>query len=69
MLTIKARRVSEGIKKTCVSKDGDNIYVDVKIVIGEIYIDQKGQRYPQVRMLGLRKVEAPEDEFVVDEFF
>ena len=69
MLTIKARRVSEGIKKTCVSRDGDNIYVDVKFEIGEVYVDEKGQRYPQVRMLGLRKVDAPEDEFVVGEFF
>ena len=69
MLTIKARRVSEGIKKTCVSKDGDNIYVDVKFEIGEIYVDDQGQRYPQLRMLGLQKVDSPEDEFVVDEFF
>ena len=69
MLTIKARRVSEGIKRTCVSKDGDNIYVDVKFVIGEIYVDDQGQKYPQIKMLGLRKVNAPEDEFVVDEFF
>ena len=69
MLTIKARRVSDGIKKTCVSKDGDNIYVDIEFEIGEIYVDENGQRYPQIRMLGLRKVDAPEDEFVVDEFF
>ena len=69
MLTIKARKVSNGIKKTCVSRDGNNIYVDVKFEIGEIYVDEKGQRYPQVKMLGLRKVDAPEDEFVVGEFF
>ena len=69
MLMIKARRVSEGVKKTCVSKDGDNIYVDVKFEIAKIYVDENGQRYPQVRMLGLRKVDSPEDEFVVDEFF
>ena len=69
MLTIKARRVSEGIRKACVSKDGCNIYVDVKFEIGEIYVDKNGQRYPQIRMIGLRKVDSPEDEFVVDEFF
>ena len=69
MLTIKARRVSEGVKKTCVSKDGDNIYVNVKFGIAEIYVDEQGRRYPQIRMLGLRKVDSPEDEFVVGEFF
>ena len=69
MLTIKARRLTEGVKKTCVSKDGDYIYVDVKFQIGEIYIDENGQRYPQVRMLGLRKVDGPEDDDVVGEFF
>ena len=69
MLTIKARKVTEGIKRTCVSKDGDNIYVDIKFEISEIYVDEKGQRYPQLRMLGLRKVDAPEDEFVVSENF
>ena len=69
MLTIKAKRVSESLKKTCVSKDSDNIYVDVKFEISEIYVNEQGARYPQIRMLGLKKVESPEDEFVVDEFF
>ena len=69
MLTIKARRVTEGIKRTCVSKDGDNIYVDVKFEIGEVYVDEKGQKYPQLRMLGLKKVDAPEDEIVDSEYF
>ena len=69
MLTIKARKVSESLKKTCVSKDFDNIYVDVKFEIAEVYVDENGSRYPQVRMLGLRKVDSPLDEFVVTEDF
>ena len=69
MLTVKARRVSESLKKSCVSKDGDNIYVDIKFEIAEIYVDENGSRYPQIRMLGLKKVECPVDEFVVTEFF
>ena len=69
MLTIKAGRVSESVRKSCTSKDGDSIYVDIKFEITEMYIDENGQRYPQIRMLGLRKVEAPEDEFEVTENF
>ena len=69
MLTIKAGKVSESIRKSCTSKDGDNIYVDIKFGITEMYIDENEQRYPQVRMLGLRRVEAPEDEFEVTENF
>ena len=69
MLTIKARRVSDGIKRTCVSKDGDNIYVDVKFGISEVYVDENGQRYPQIRMMGLRKVDSPVDVSEVTEFF
>ena len=69
MLTIKAKRVSDSLKRDCVSKDSDNIYVDVKFEISEIYVDEKEQRYPQVRMLGLKKVESPVDEFVVTEHF
>ena len=69
MLTIKARRVSDQVKKTCVSKDGDNIYVDIKFEISKVYVDENKQRFPQMRMLGLRKVEAQEDIFVVTEHF
>ena len=69
MLTIKARKVSESLKKSCVSKDGDNIYVDVKFEMAEIYVDKKGSRYPQVRMLGLKKVDSLIEEFVVTEHF
>ena len=54
MLTVKARRVSESLKKNCVSKDGDNIYVDIKFEIPEVYVDEHGARYPQLRMLGLQ---------------
>ena len=69
MLTIKAKKVTDSIKRTCMPKDGDNIYVDIKFAIGEIYVDGMGQRYPQLKMLGLRKVDGPEDEFVVSENF
>ena len=69
MLTIKARKVSDSLKRECVSKDGDNIYVDTKFEIGEVYVDEDGARYPQIRMLGLRKVESPVDEFVITEIF
>ena len=69
MLTIKARKVSETVRKSCISKDGDYIYVDIKFGISDVYIDESGSRHPQIRMLGLRKVEAPVDEFEVTEFF
>ena len=67
MLTIKAKKVSDSLKRDCVSKD--NIYVDVKFEIGEVYVDEHGARYPQIRMLGRKKVEGPVDEFVVTEHF
>lgn len=69
MLTIKAQRVSESVRKSCTSKDGDYIYVDIKFAFTHIYFDKDGSRHPQMRMLGLRKVEAPEDEFEVTENF
>ena len=69
MLTIKARKVSESVRKSCISKDGDYIYVDIKFTFTDIFIDENGSRHPQIRMLGLRKVEAPVDEFEVTEFF
>ena len=69
MLTIKAGKVSESVKKSCTSKDGDYIYVDIKFGITEMFIDENGSKYPQIRMLGLRRVEAPEDEFEVSENF
>ena len=69
MLTIKAKRVSDSLKKDCVSKDSDSIYVNVKFKISEIYVDKQGSRYPQIRMLGLKKVESPKDEFIVTEHF
>ena len=69
MLTAKARKVSEKQKRKCVSKDGDNIYVDIKLGIEEVYVDDIGNRNPQVRVLGLRKVDCPVDEFVPDDIF
>ena len=69
MLTIKAKKVSDSLKRDCVSKDGDNIYVDVKFEIGEVYVGEHGARFPPIRMLGLKKVESPVDEFVVTEHF
>ena len=69
MLTIKAKKVSDSLRRDCVSKDGDNIYVDVKFEISEIYVDEQGSRYPQIKMLGLKKVESPVDEFIVTENF
>ena len=69
MLTIKAQRVSEKVRRSCVSKDGDHIYVDIKFAITDVFVDEDGSRHPQLRMLGLRKVDAPEDEFEVTEDF
>lgn len=69
LLSIKAKKVSESVRRSCVSKDGDHIYVDIKFVIDTIFIDEEGSRYPQIRMLGLKKVESPEDEFEVTENF
>lgn len=69
LLTVKARKVSESVRKSCVSRDGDYIYVDIKFAITDIFIDEDGSRHPQIRMLALRKVEAPEDEFEVTEHF
>ena len=69
ILTVKARKVSDSVKKSCTSKDGDNIYVDIKFALTHIFVDEDKSRHPQFRMLGLRRVEAPEDEFEVTEDF
>lgn len=69
MITVKAKKVSDSLKRDCVSKD-ENIYVDIKFEIADVYVDENGARFPQLRLKGLRKVESPEDEFVVtDEMF
>ena len=73
MLTVKARKISEKMKKECTApKDKDNtesILVDIKFGITDIYIDDQGDRFPQLKLSGLQKVgvvddiPAPVDDF------
>ena len=58
MLTIKARKLSDKMKKECLaSKDRiEDILVDIMFGISDIYIDDSGDKFPQLKLSGLKKV-------------
>ena len=64
MLTVKSRKISEKMKKECLAhKDAtDSILVDIKFGITDIYIDDFGDKFPQLKFSGLRKVGVAEDD-------
>lgn len=77
ILTIKAKKISESVLKSCTVKetkgDPSHIFVDIKFNISsfdEVFVSEDGSRHPQIKMLGLRRVEGPvEDEFEVSDEF
>ena len=52
MLTVKAKKLSDKMKKECLSED-EGILVDIMFGISDIYIDESGDKFPQLRLSGL----------------
>ena len=69
MLTVKAKKLSDKMKKECLaSKDNDDdILIDIMFGISDIYIDDSGNKFPQLKLSGLKKVgdatPVPVDDF------
>ena len=72
MLTIKVKKLSDKMKKECLaSKDSfESILVDIMFGISDIYIDDLGDRFPQLKLSGLKKVGDADDDtpVPVDDF-
>ena len=73
MLTLKTKKLSDKMKKECLASSKDNaegILVDIMFGISDIYIDESGDKFPQLRLSGLKKVgDAVDDAPVpVDDF-
>ena len=70
MLTIKARKLSDKMKKECLApKDNtESIFVDIMFGISDIYIDDSGDRFPQLKLSGLKKVADEDIPVPVDDF-
>ena len=74
MLTLKTMKLSEKMKKECMTPkskdDTEGILVDITFGIPDIYIDESGEKFPQLRLSGLKKVGNAVDEtpVPVDDF-
>ena len=70
MLTIKTRRISDKMKKECLaSKDNtESIFVDIRFEISDIYIDDSGDRFPQLKLSVLKKVGDDDIPVPADDF-
>ena len=64
MLTIKVKKLSDKMKKECLApKDSfESILVDIMFGISDIYIDDLGDRFPQLKLSGLKKVGDADDD-------
>ena len=66
MLTLKTMKLSDKMKKECMtpkSKDDfEGILVDIMFGIPDVYIDESGDKFPQLRLSGLKKVGNAVDE-------
>lgn len=59
-MTAKCEEVSENVLKTCTRKPTSRyVYVDVKFEIGSVFVNESGERFPQIEVLGLKKVKPP----------
>ena len=52
MLTVKARKLSDKMKKECLAST-ERIMVDIMFGITDIYVDEQGDKFPQLRLSGL----------------
>ena len=74
MLTLKTKKLSDKMRKECLASkskdDTEGILVDIMFGISDIYIDESGDKFPQLRLSGLKKVgDAVDDTPVpVDDF-
>ena len=68
MLTIKAKNISEIQRRSCFAKPSGHIHVDIMFEIGCIWVDPCGDRYPQIRMRGLKKVIENDEPTALDDF-
>ena len=70
MLTIKVKKLSDKMKKECLAPkdDADSIFVDIMFGISDIYIDDSGDRFPQLKLSGLKKVGDDDTPVPLDDF-
>ena len=66
-MTGKCEEVSDSVLTTRkLKKQSRHVWVDVKFEISRVFVNESGERFPQVEVLGLKKVKAP--RVVSDDF-
>ena len=70
MLTVKTNKISDKMRKECLKSNDstDTILADIRFGITDIYIDDSGNRFPQLKLSGLKKVGIDESDIPDDEF-
>ena len=59
-MTGKCEEVSDSVLTTCrLKKQSRHLWVDIKFGISSVFVNENGERFPQVEVLGLKKVKAP----------
>lgn len=68
LITIKAKNISENQRRSCFAKRSGYIFVDIMFDIGSIWVSESGDRFPQLRLKGLKKVIDNDGPTVLDSF-